>query len=43
MPDAVVRGSNGYLMVNYDRLGFRMRSFDGWIVSGAQIPETIQH
>jgi hypothetical protein len=40
MPDAVVRGSDGYLRVNYDRLGLRMQTFEDWVASGARLPET---
>jgi len=38
MPAAVVRGSDGYLRVYYDRLGLRMQSYDAWVASGGQIP-----
>ena len=38
MPDAVVRGSDGYLRVNYDKLGLRMQTFEEWTASGARIP-----
>jgi hypothetical protein len=40
MPDAVVRGSNGYLWVYYDRLGLRMQTWDEWVASGQRIPNT---
>ena len=40
MPDAVVRGSDGYLRVYYDRLGLRMQTWESWIGSGAKIPAT---
>lgn len=29
-PDAVVRGKNGYLRVDYDRLGSRLQTRDEW-------------
>ena len=35
-PDAVVRGSDGYLRVDYDRLGLRLQTFDEWLASGGQ-------
>ncbi len=38
MPDAVVRGRDGYLLVNYDRLGLRMETWDAWVASGEKIP-----
>jgi hypothetical protein len=37
-PEAVVRGSDGYLRVYYERLGLRFESYDAWLKSGAQIP-----
>jgi hypothetical protein len=40
MPDAVVRGSDGYLRVYYDRLGFRMQTWEEWVASGEKIPAT---
>jgi hypothetical protein len=41
MPDAVVRGSDGYLRVFYDRLGLRMQTFDDWVAAGEKIPATV--
>jgi hypothetical protein len=38
MPDAVVRGSDGYLHVFYDRLGLRMQAFEEWVAAGENIP-----
>jgi hypothetical protein len=40
MPDAVVRGSDGYLRVYYDKLGFRMQSWEDWVAAGEKIPAT---
>jgi hypothetical protein len=40
MPDAVVRGSDGYLRVYYDQLGFRMQTWEDWVASGEKIPAT---
>jgi hypothetical protein len=37
-PDAVVRGSDGYLRVFYDKLGLTFQTYDEWIASGARIP-----
>ena len=39
-PDAVVRGSDGYLRVFYDRLGVRFQTYQHWIASGARVPTT---
>ena len=38
MPDAVTRGSDGYLRVHYERLGLKFRTYRDWLASGAQIP-----
>jgi hypothetical protein len=38
MPQAVVRSPDGYLRVNYDKLGVKFESYRQWIGSGAQIP-----
>jgi hypothetical protein len=38
MPEAVVRGRDGYLRVFYDKLGLTFQTYDAWIASGARIP-----
>jgi hypothetical protein len=38
MPDAVVRGPDGFLKVFYDKLGLRFQSYREWIVSGTRLP-----
>lgn len=38
MPEAVMRGSDGYLRVDYDRLGIRMQTWNAWVASGERIP-----
>ena len=38
MPEAVTRGSDGYLRVYYDRLGLKFRSYRDWLATGGQIP-----
>ena len=43
MPEAVVRGSDGYLRVYYERLGLRMQSFNEWVAGGRKIPGTVLH
>jgi hypothetical protein len=40
MPDAVVRGDDGYLRVNYGRLGFAMQTWADWVAAGENIPAT---
>src|SRR6266702_1294782 len=38
MPAAVVRGSDGYLRVFYDKLGLKFETYDQWVASGAHVP-----
>ena len=38
MPDAVTRGSDGYLRVTYGKLGLKFRTYRDWLATGAQIP-----
>jgi hypothetical protein len=38
MPEAVTRGSDGYLMVYYERLGLKLRTYSDWLAGGAMIP-----
>jgi Chaperone of endosialidase len=38
MPEAVVRGHDGYLRVYYDRLGVTFETYDQWVASGARTP-----
>jgi len=40
MPEAVMRGRDGYLRVQYHRLGLRMQAWEEWVASGAQVPAT---
>jgi hypothetical protein len=35
MPEAVVRGSDGYLLVDYDRVGISMMSWKRWVARRA--------
>ena len=42
-PEAVARGRDGYLRVDYDRLGVRFQSYDTWIASGARLPAVARH
>jgi len=41
MPEAVVRGRDGYLTVFYDKLGMKFQTYDRWIASGARVPATL--
>jgi hypothetical protein len=38
MPDAVVRGRDGYLRVFYDKLGVPFETYDAWVKAGAHVP-----
>ena len=38
MPEAVVRGRDGYFRVFYDKLGLQFQSYERWLASGARIP-----
>ena len=40
-PDAVTRGSDGYLRVYYDKLGLKFRTYRDWIAGGAKIPAEV--
>jgi hypothetical protein len=38
VPEAVTRGSDGYLRVHYEQLGLKLRSYTDWLAAGAKIP-----
>ena len=38
LPEAVTRGSDGYLRVYYEKLGLKLRSYRDWLAGGARIP-----
>jgi hypothetical protein len=38
LPAAVTRGDDGYLRVNYDKLGLKFQSYDQWLRSGHSSP-----
>lgn len=38
MPQAVARGSDGYLRVYYEKLGLKFRTYSDWLAGGARIP-----
>ena len=43
MPEAVMRGRDGYLRVFYEKLGLRFENYDEWIASGARLPVATTH
>ena len=43
VPEAVVRGRDGYLRVFYDKLGLEFQTYDRWIASGARLPAAVRH
>jgi hypothetical protein len=38
MPQAVTRGSDGYLRVYYEKLGLKLRTYSDWLAGDAKIP-----
>jgi len=38
MPDAIVRGQDGYLRVFYEKLGLKLQTYDHGFESGARVP-----
>jgi hypothetical protein len=40
-PDAVTRGSDGYLRVYYEKLGLTFRTYRDWLAGGASIPAEV--
>src|SRR5450631_1899549 len=42
VPQAVVRGRDGYLRVFYDKLGLTFQTYDHWIASGTRVPAADQ-
>jgi Protein of unknown function (DUF3300)/Chaperone of endosialidase len=43
MPEAVMRGQDGYLTVSYERLGLKFQTYDRWLTSGARLPVAGRH
>ena len=41
MPEAVFRGRDGYLRVDYDKIGVKFQTYDQWTTSGGQIPASV--
>lgn len=41
MPNAVMRGSDGYLRVHYEKLGLKFRTYRDWLAAGATIPAEV--
>jgi hypothetical protein len=41
MPQAVTRGSDGYLRVYYEKLGLKFRSYRDWLAGGARMPAQV--
>jgi len=37
-PAAVVLSRDGYLRVDYNKLGLKFQSYDRWLASGGQVP-----
>jgi Chaperone of endosialidase len=43
MPEAVVRGQDGYLRVSYGLLGFPMQPYEHWLAAGGKLPAGNSH
>jgi hypothetical protein len=43
MPEAVVRGHDGYLRVFYGKLGVTFQTYQQWIAAGAHVPVAVSH
>ena len=43
VPEAVMRGRDGYLRVFYDKLGLKLQTYERWKASGGHIPTAIRH
>jgi hypothetical protein len=41
VPSDVIRGRDGYLRVNYNRLGLRLQTWDEWVASNANYREML--
>lgn len=41
-PQAVTRGSDGYLRVYYEKLGLKLRTYSDWLANGATIPTPLE-
>jgi len=37
-PEAVTRGQDGYLRVDYNRLGVKFQTYRHWIATGSRVP-----
>ena len=42
-PEAIVRHSDGYLRVDYDKLGFPMQTYEDLVAAGECIPTPSLH
>jgi hypothetical protein len=42
MPEAVMRGRDGYLRVDYGKLGVKFQTYEQWIAAGARVPSVLR-
>ena len=42
MPEAVMRGADGYMLVSYDLLGLPFETYEQWVATGAHLPSVIR-
>jgi hypothetical protein len=43
MPEAIVRGRDGYWRVDYGKVGLKFETYDRWLASGARLPVLAEH
>ena len=43
MPQAVSHDQQGYLIVDYDKLGVPFQTYNHWLASGARMPNLNPH
>jgi hypothetical protein len=43
IPQAVAHDRQGYLIVDYSKLGVPFQTYDQWIASGARLPNLSPH
>ena len=41
IPQAVARDRDGYLRVDYDKVGVKFQSYKHWLSSGARLPSAV--
>jgi hypothetical protein len=42
MPEAAMRGADGYMRVSYDLLGLPFETYEQWVATGAHLPSVLR-